>query len=98
MSSTTIRIRKSTRDSLRDLADEAGESMQAVLEEAIDAYRRRRFLEAVNASYSAALEDDAVAREIREEFELWEATLEDGLMDLGDRDDLAAYDKADEAS
>ena len=97
MSSTTIRIRKSTRDTLRDLADEAGEPMQAVLEKAVDAYRRRSFLEAVNASYAALHEDDAASRAFRDELQLWDATLGDGLAELGDRDDLAVYARPDEA-
>ena len=53
--------------------------MQALLEEAIETLRRKRFLEQVNAAYASLRRDvkawEAVERERRE----WDQTLLDGL-------------------
>jgi len=53
--------------------------MQALLEEAIETFRRKRFLEQVNAAYASLRRDakawEAVERERRE----WDRTLLDGL-------------------
>lgn len=53
--------------------------MQSVLDQALERYRRERFLRAANADF-AALKQDAKSwkQELRER-ELWEQTLEDGL-------------------
>ena len=53
MASTTIRVSIRTRDLLQELAQTSGRSMQAVLEEAIEQYRRQLLLEATNAAYAA---------------------------------------------
>ena len=42
MTTATVRINISTRNELRELARQTGKSMQALLEEAVVAYRRRR--------------------------------------------------------
>ena len=60
MVQTTVRITEATRQTLRELAAADRASMQAVLERAVEDYRRRRFLENVNAGY-AALRSDATA-------------------------------------
>ena len=54
MSSVTVRISKLTRKILHDLAEQEGKSMQAVLEIAIEEYRRTRFLEDINQAYATA--------------------------------------------
>ena len=79
MSSATVRISLSTRDQLRDLSTHIGKSMQAVIEEAIDLYRRHCFLEEVNAAYAALRKDPKAWSEIAEERAEWDVTLADGL-------------------
>ena len=53
MATTTIRISLSAHDVLQELAETSGSSMQAVLEQAIEQYRRQQLLEATNAAYAA---------------------------------------------
>jgi hypothetical protein len=79
MRRTTVRINDSTREILREMARIEGRSMQALLAEAVEAMRRKRFLEQLNAAYSSLRRDAkawaAVERERRE----WDGTLLDGL-------------------
>jgi len=55
--------------------------MQAVLEEAIEHYRRQRFVDEVNTAYARVREDEVAWGEIVEERETWEGTVGDGLDD-----------------
>lgn len=96
MSSTTIRIRRPIHDTLKALSDDCGESMQVVLEKAIENYRRQQFLEAVNASYATLRENEAEWLDFQAEITEWDATLADGLGDLGDSEDFAVHALADE--
>ena len=57
MLSVTVRISETSRNILRELAAQQGESMQAVLEKSIEHYRRQRFLEEVNRAYAALRQD-----------------------------------------
>ena len=79
MAHTTVRISDSAREILREMAQVEGRPMQALLEEAIETFRRKRFLEQVNAAYASLRRDakawEAVERERRE----WDRTLLDGL-------------------
>jgi hypothetical protein len=63
------------------LAQEEQQSMQAVLDSAIERYRRESFLRGANADF-AALNADAKAwkQELRDR-ELWETTLADGISE-----------------
>jgi len=77
MLSTTVRIPESTRASLRQLAEVEGRSMQAILEEAIEAYRRTKFLEHLNSSYASLT--DIERQELQQEIVEWDLSLQDGL-------------------
>ncbi len=79
MGSATVRISLTARDHLRELSASIGRPMQAVIEEAIDLYRRHCFLEGVNAAYGALRQDPEAWAEIVEERAAWDATLADGL-------------------
>jgi predicted transcriptional regulator len=79
MSHTTVRIRDETRAALRALAKSEGRSMQAVLEEAVEALRRRRFLEGVNRGYAVLRADETAWDAVEADRSAWDATLEDGL-------------------
>jgi hypothetical protein len=79
MPSATVRISLATRETLRLIATQTGESMQSTLDKAIEAYRRQQFLERANAAF-AALRDDPEAWQVeQEERAAWDATLADGL-------------------
>lgn len=79
MTTTTIRVSTQTRETLHELAEASGVSMQKVLDKALETYRRQQLLEQANSAY-AALRDDKVAwAEIERERREWDATLGDGL-------------------
>ena len=53
--------------------------MQTVLERALEDYRRRRFLEEVNAGYASLRADRRAWSRVQAERRAWDATLADGL-------------------
>lgn len=53
--------------------------MQALLEEAVETLRRKRFLEEVNAAYASLREDTKAWAAVQREREEWDRTLLDGL-------------------
>jgi predicted transcriptional regulator len=53
METTTIEVSNTTRNILQQLAAESGESIEVILEKAIEQYRRQWFLEAANKAYTA---------------------------------------------
>lgn len=75
----TARVSEKARRMLRELARETGRTMQEVLEEAIEAYRRRVFLERCNAAYAALRSDPQAWEEEMQERREWEGTLADDL-------------------
>ena len=81
MGQPTVRITARTRATLRALARHEGQTMQEVLDLAIEQYRRRRFLDETNAAFARVREDPAAWGEVREERAAWEESLGDGLED-----------------
>jgi predicted transcriptional regulator len=79
MNSTTVRISDTSHKLLGELAAQEGVSMQAILEKALESYRRQRFLEEVNAAYAAARQDREAWEALQQERAAWEGTLADGL-------------------
>ena len=53
--------------------------MQAVLDRAIEHYRRDKFLRDANADFAALKRDKKAWKEELKEREIWEQTLADGL-------------------
>jgi predicted transcriptional regulator len=81
MASTTVRVSEPTHRTLRELSEQLGESMQGILEHAIEDYRRKRVLEQANAGYAALRADPEAWKEELAERADWDATLADGLDD-----------------
>ena len=79
MGTQTVRVSKRTHEELRELSNQYGESMQAVLAYAVEELRRKRFFEQANAAYAALQDDQAAFQEYISEQKLWENTLADGL-------------------
>jgi predicted transcriptional regulator len=79
MGQTTVRVTESTRALLRNLAAAEGRPMQIIIATALEAYRRERFLNAVNARYATLREDAAAWARVAEERVAWDSTLLDGL-------------------
>jgi hypothetical protein len=76
---SNVRISESTHAALRSLAAEGGETMQAVLDKAVEAYRRHRFWDQVEAAAGDLRQDAAAWQEELAERRAWDATLADGL-------------------
>jgi hypothetical protein len=75
----TTRISENAHHILQVLSAQTGQSHQAVLDAALEAYRRQRFVEEANAAYAALRADPAAWAEELEERALWDTTLMDGL-------------------
>ena len=77
--STTIRVSHKTHSTLQALARESGTPMAEIVEQAIEAYRRQRFVDAINAGYAELRADPDAWAAYQEELGAWDVTLLDGL-------------------
>ena len=77
--SATVRISEQSHHHLREMAAQSGEPMQAVLDKALEQYRRQKFWEEMDTAYAAIQSDPEALEAEKKEFALWEATLMDGL-------------------
>ena len=75
----SIRIDEEALTVLRELARKQRQTVQTVLREAIDSYRRQRFLEEANAAFAALRSNPENWSEEQHERELWDQTVGDGL-------------------
>jgi len=58
MSSTTVRISSSAKTTLKALSERTNRRMQEIIDEAIEQYRRRLFLEEANEAFARLHADD----------------------------------------
>jgi hypothetical protein len=79
MATTTIRVSLRARDLLQELAHASGSSMQVVLEQALEQYRRKQLLEATNAAYATLRANPVAWANLEQERLAWEQTLTDDL-------------------
>ncbi len=79
MTTTTLRVSTHLRDLISEMARSAGTSMQQVLEQSVEAYRRQQVLQATNAAYAALQINEKQWQELEEERAIWDVTLTDGL-------------------
>jgi hypothetical protein len=76
----TTRISAAAHGILREMSKAEGKPMLAVLDEAVEALRRQRFLEQVNAAYATLRADPRAWKAISVERRAWDVTLADGLV------------------
>jgi predicted transcriptional regulator len=81
MASTTVRVSSHTSELLRELAAATGESLQKVLERAVEGYRRELFFAELDAAFERLRADPAAWEDELTERALWECTLADRLDD-----------------
>jgi hypothetical protein len=74
-----VRVSPRAHQLLLELAEEEQQSMQAVLDVALERYRRERFLRAANADFEALTKDKKAWKEELRERQVWERTVADGL-------------------
>ena len=74
-----VRISPRAHALLRKLAGEEHNSMQAVLDKAIEQYRRETFIRAANTEFAALKRDKKAWKKELEERRLWEQTVHDDI-------------------
>ena len=79
LESPNIRISPQSKAALRELADHQGKPMQAVLDEAIEQYRRDQFFRELDEGYARLQADPQAWQEELDERRLWDSTVADGL-------------------
>lgn len=77
MASTTVRISTQTKKTVKKLAAQTGRKMQAVLDEAVELYRRQRFLEEANAAFANLRADTEAWSEEQAERAMWDTASSD---------------------
>jgi len=78
MQTATIRISEASRRVLLEISKRDNKSMQAVLEQAIEAYRRQTFLEGLAGDFAALRENEPEWHAEQEERTAWDVTLAEG--------------------
>ena len=81
MSSVNVRISSSSYQILKTLSQNKGQSMQSVIDQAIEDLRRRKMLEETNLAFSALKSDNTAWQDEIDERGIWENTLSDGVED-----------------
>jgi predicted transcriptional regulator len=77
MQSTTIRVSLKTRKRLRAISAKTGESMQAIVDRALEEMWQRDFWKRTNAAFAALRRDPGAWNSEQEERSAWDATLAD---------------------
>jgi len=77
----SARLSEAAREVVRRIAAESGDSMQDVLEKAIEVYRRQRFLEESNRAFAVLRADPKKWKAEQQEREEWDATVADDLTE-----------------
>jgi predicted DNA-binding protein len=79
--STAIRVSRTAWQTLKELSARMGEPMQAIVDKAVEEYRRKVFLEEANKAYARLREDHKAWQEELEERMIWDRALADDLKD-----------------
>lgn len=79
VSATTVRIRQSTREQLRELEGLTGVGPTEVLARAVDSFRRSLLLADTDLAYAALRRDSSALADVDDEQTGWDQTLGDGL-------------------
>ena len=72
MATTTMRVSVRAHALLQELAQTSGSSIQAVVEQAVEQYRRQQLLEATNAAYAALRAAPEAWAALEHERQAWE--------------------------
>jgi hypothetical protein len=74
-----VPLSEASHQTLTQLAEDQGASVQSILEQAIEDYRRKLFLMEANSAYQALRGDSQTWEDEQEERRLWESAMGDGL-------------------
>lgn len=75
------RISETASKILNELSEKTGESRQALLNKALEAYRRKCFLEEANTAFRALREDPEAWQAEQDERDAWDITSNDDEME-----------------
>jgi predicted transcriptional regulator len=92
MECQTIRVSKTTRDILRELAVKAGTTMAAIAEEAVKEYEKKKFRKNYCAGYKRLRAEAIAWAEYQGDVKLWETTLADRLEEWPNLDRSGSFD------
>lgn len=81
MPELTVSINKTTHETLLKLAETSGETIQTVLDKAIESYRRYVFLVQANQAFVALRQNEALWQEELAERRDWDQTMADGAKE-----------------
>ncbi len=79
MAGTLVRVSTETHAKLQNLSQQCGAPMPAVLDQAVEAYRRQVFLQETNEAFAALRRNPRLWKQEQEERALWDRTLSDDL-------------------
>lgn len=82
MPTTTIRVTQEAQNTIRELAEDYGVTMQEVIDKALKTLRREQFFAKLDEEYAALEADPEAWQDWQEEIASWDVTLNDGLEDL----------------
>lgn len=81
MPDLTISLSETAHKTLVNLAQTSGETMQTVVDKAIENYRRYIFLVQANQAFAALRQDEELWREELAERDLWDQVVADGIVE-----------------
>lgn len=76
---STVRIKETTREQLREIEDATGTGPSEALARAVDSFRRSLMFANTDIAYAAMQDDVAAYRDYEAEASDWDETLADGL-------------------
>ena len=79
MQSVNVRISSQSYQVLKTLSKEKGQTMQSLIDQALEDLRRRKMLEATNDAFKSLKSDIESWNEELAERKIWENTLSDGV-------------------
>lgn len=79
MATAMVRVSKAAWRTLKDLSERRGETMQEIVDKALEEYRRKLFLEEANRAFAEIRNNPQAWQEELEERKAWDAAIADGL-------------------
>lgn len=81
MPELTVTLSNTAHETLIKLAETSGETMQMVLDKAIENYRRYVFLTQANQAFASLRQNEELWQEELAEREVWDQTMADGAVE-----------------
>jgi hypothetical protein len=76
-----VSVSENTHKTLVSIVESSGETMQSVMEQAIESYRRSIFLTQANAAFLALRQNETLWQDELAERGLWDQTIADGVKE-----------------